>query len=67
MRDDGKSEFVGTKEASEILNCSQATISKHCREGIIQGAEHDRKGSPWRIPRKAIENILKRNEKNIEC
>ena len=60
MRDDGKSEFVGTREAAEMLNCSQATISRHCREDIIEGAEHDRKGSPWRIPRKTIEKILER-------
>lgn len=64
MRADGKSEFVGTKEAAEMLNCSQATISKHCREGIIEGAEHDRKGSPWRIPRKTIEEICKEMKKH---
>lgn len=60
MREDGKSKFVGTKEAAEMLNCSQATISRHCREGMIEGAEQDKKGSPWRIPRKTIEDILQR-------
>lgn len=60
MRNDGKTEFVGTKEAAEMLNCSQSTISKHCREGTISGAEQDKKGSPWRIPRKTIEDILNR-------
>ena len=43
-------EFMGTKEASERWGMSQANIAKLCREGKISGAEHDKKGSPWRIP-----------------
>ena len=43
-------EFMGTNEASEKWGVKQSTISKWCREGKIEGAEHDRKGSPWRIP-----------------
>lgn len=62
MREDGKSKFVGTKEAAEMLNCSSSTISRHCRIGIIEGAEQDAKGSPWRIPRETIEKILGRKD-----
>jgi hypothetical protein len=43
-------EFMGTKEASEKWGYTQATISSWCRQGIIYKAEHDSKGSPWRIP-----------------
>lgn len=43
-------EYMGTKAASEKWGYSQATISKLCREGRIKGAEHDKPGSPWRIP-----------------
>ncbi|MCI8781591.1 MAG: helix-turn-helix domain-containing protein [Lachnospiraceae bacterium] len=42
--------YMGTSEASEKWGCSQATISKLCREGKIKGAEQDGKGKPWRIP-----------------
>lgn len=44
---------IGTKEASKKWGVTQATISKWCREGKIPGAEHDAKGSPWRIPKDA--------------
>ena len=55
-------EFVGTKEAAEILNCTQAYVSKLCREGKFNGAEQDAKGSPWRIPVEEVRNY--RNERN---
>ena len=42
--------FVGTKIKAEEWGVSQSQISKWCREGKIPGAEHDGKGSPWRIP-----------------
>ena len=42
-------EYMGTKEAAEKWNVSQATIRKWCREEKIP-AEHDADGSPWRIP-----------------
>ena len=35
---------------AEKWNCRQSQISKWCREGKIQGAQQDKKGSPWRIP-----------------
>lgn len=41
---------MGTKEAAEQWGCTQATVSKWCREGMIENAEQDCKGSPWRIP-----------------
>ncbi|MBQ7697598.1 MAG: helix-turn-helix domain-containing protein [Paludibacteraceae bacterium] len=41
---------MGTKEAAEKWGVTQATVSAWCREGLIKGAEQDRKGSPWRIP-----------------
>lgn len=42
-------EFMGTRAASEKWGYTQATISKWCRERVIY-AEHDKPGSPWRIP-----------------
>ena len=47
------SEAMGTKEASELWGYSQATISEWCRNGMIEGADQDRKGSPWHIPKNA--------------
>ena len=44
---------MSTKEAAEKWNIKQNTISRWCREGKIDGAKQDAKGSPWRIPRNA--------------
>lgn len=46
-------ETMGTKEAAERWGYSQSVITKWCREGLIQGAEQDAKGSPWHIPKNA--------------
>lgn len=43
-------EYMGTKEAAAKWDCSQNTVTAWCRDGIIQDAEQDAKGSPWRIP-----------------
>ena len=51
-------EYVGTKEAAEILGCSQSTVSKKCREGVFPRAEQDAPGSPWRIPKEDVTNYL---------
>ena len=40
---------MGTKEAAEKWGYTQATISSWCRQGIIENAEQDSKGSSWRI------------------
>lgn len=50
---------IGTKEAAKRLGISQATVAKLCREGKINGAEHDAKGSPWHIPESTIVEMLK--------
>ena len=42
---------IGSKEAASMWGVTQATVSKWCREGKIEGAEQDFKGSPWRIPK----------------
>lgn len=47
------SDSMGTKEASKKWGYSQETIRKWCHEGIIEGADHDAKGSPWHIPKNA--------------
>jgi len=47
-------EYLGTKAIAERWECSQAQVSKWCREGKIIGAEQDKKGSPWRIPSDAV-------------
>ncbi len=46
-------DYMGTKEASEKWEYSQATILKWCKDGLIDGVEQDKKGSPWRIPANA--------------
>lgn len=45
---------MGTKEAAERWGYPQATISKWCRQNKIPGAEQDRNGSPWHIPKDAV-------------
>lgn len=46
-------QYMGTKEAAEKWSVKPSTITKWCREGKIDGAEHDGIGSPWRIPSNA--------------
>lgn len=59
-------EYMGTKEAAEKWGYTQATISSWCRQGIIDNAEQDSKGSPWRIPANAEypKNKPKRGKNN---
>ena len=47
------SESMGTKEAGDKWGYTQATIRQWCRAGLIPGADHDAKGSPWHIPKDA--------------
>lgn len=47
------SDSMGTKEAAKKWGCTPATVARWCREGKIQGADHDGKGSPWHIPKDA--------------
>lgn len=42
--------YMGTSEAAEKWSVTQARISKACRAGKVEGAEHDGPGKPWRIP-----------------
>lgn len=49
---------IGTKEAAERLGLAQSTVAKLCREGKMQGAEQDSKGSPWHIPEDTVEELL---------
>lgn len=42
--------YMGTSEAAEKWDVTQARISKACRDGKVEGAEHDGPGKPWRIP-----------------
>ena len=58
------SDAMGTKEASELWGYPQSTISKWCREGLIKGANQDKKGSPWHIPKNAeCPKIIKKKGK----
>ena len=43
-----------TFEASQQRDAQQSTISMWCRDGKIPGIEHDKKGSPWHIPKDAV-------------
>ena len=47
------SDSMGTKEAATKWGVKQSTVSRWCREGKIDGAEQDAKGSPWHIPKDA--------------
>lgn len=47
------SDAVGTRQKAEEWGYDQATISKWCREGLIEGANQDKPGSPWHIPKDA--------------
>ena len=47
------SDSIGTKEFSEKWNVKQYKVSKWCRLGLIPGANQDKAGSPWHIPKDA--------------
>lgn len=47
------SDSMGTKEASEKWGYPQSTISKWCRDGLIENVNQDKVGSPWHIPKDA--------------
>ncbi len=47
------SETMGTKEASKKWGYPPQTIAKWCRENLIEGADQDKVGSPWHIPKNA--------------
>lgn len=42
--------YMGTSEAAEKWGTTRDEVSKLCREGKIENAEHDGSGKPWRIP-----------------
>lgn len=54
---------MGTKEASKKFGVTQKTVEKWCREGKIEGATQDKKGSPWHIPKNAKKPELKKENK----
>ena len=55
---------MGTKEAAKLWGVKQSTVQKWCREGKIDGADHDKPGSPWHIPKNATPpNLNKRSIK----
>ena len=47
------SDSVSTREKAREWGYTEDTVRKWCREGKIDGADQDRKGSPWRIPKDA--------------
>lgn len=47
------SDKISTKTFAEKWGCRQAQVSEWCRKELIKGAEHDREGTPWRIPNDA--------------
>ena len=52
------SEFMGSKEASELWGVKQELVTKWCRQNKLKSGtapcEQDKPGSPWRIRRDAI-------------
>ena len=55
---------MGTKEAAKKWGVTQETVQKWCREGKIEGATQDKKGSPWHIPKNAKIPVV-RGEKQL--
>lgn len=60
------SDSIGTKEFAERWQCRQSTVSKWCREGKIEGADQDAKGSPWHIPKDAKPPLKYRKSRGLE-
>lgn len=54
--------YMGTSEAAEQWNCSRDEVSRLCRIGKIEGAEHDGPGKPWRIPADTPNPFIKHGE-----
>lgn len=59
QKENQKSGYMGSKEAAKLWNITQSTVTKWCRVGLIDGAEQDSPGSPWRIPRNASRPYMK--------
>ena len=59
QKENQKTGYMGSKEAAKLWNVTQSTVTKWCREGLINGAEQDSSGSPWRIPRNASRPYMK--------
>lgn len=62
------SDTISTNAFAEKWGCTPDTVRKWCREGLITGAEQDRKGAPWRIPidAKPPESYLKKIKHNLQ-
>ena len=65
MMEDGKCKYVGSKVKAEEWGISQATITKWCRDHLIDGAEQDDPGRPWRIPADAKCPVVHRKQQKI--
>lgn len=53
--------MLGTSAAAEILGVSRDTVSKWCREGVLD-AEQDGAGRPWRIAESEVERLQRSRE-----
>ncbi len=51
---------IGAREFARICGVTPATVTKWCRNGLIEGAEQDDVGCPWRIPKDAVPPVRKR-------
>lgn len=47
--------FYTVKQVADLLQKSPATILRYCRSGRLQGAKV---GNTWRIPQRAIKELL---------
>ena len=54
---------MGTKDAAEQWGVPQSLVQRWCREGKVEGATQDNKGSPWHIPKNAKSPKQKENKK----
>lgn len=59
QKEEQESGYMGSKEAAKLWNVTQSTVTKWCREGLIDSAEQDSPGSPWRIPRNTSRPYMK--------
>lgn len=63
ITEENMSDSMGTREAARLWGCTQQSIQAWCRAGMIPGADQDKKGSPWRIPKNAVCPLKARNKK----
>lgn len=55
---------MGTREAAELWGCTQDTVRRWCKQGLIPGVTQDKKGSSYHIPKDAVCPTKKAKDNN---